>query len=109
MTTTIRVDGQIPVDFGASGEAEILQNIATIVSTVQGTAPLARDLGIDGTAIDQTPEIAKTMIASSIIGAIADYEPRARVVQVDFEPQYEPHKLVPIIHIEIIEEGEVSA
>ncbi|CDN41466.1 GPW/gp25 family protein [Paenibacillus sp. P22] len=107
MTTTLRVDGQMPVDFGASGEAEILQNIATIVSTFQGTVPLGRAFGVDGSAIDQPPEIAKALLAASIIGAITDYEPRARVLQVDFEPQEEPQKLVPLIRLQFIQEGEV--
>ena len=32
---------------------EIIQNIKTILTTLQGTVPLDRDFGIDGTLIDK--------------------------------------------------------
>ncbi|SFA91442.1 hypothetical protein SAMN05216312_102208 [Cohnella sp. OV330] len=105
--TTITV-GQMPIDFGASGRAEILQNVNMIASTIQGTVPLDRSFGIDSRAVDRSPDVAKALFAASVIMAITEREPRVIVEQVTFEPQEDPDKLVPVIRLQFVDESEAS-
>lgn len=107
MTTIITV-GQMPIDFGANGREEILQNVNMIASTIQRTVPLDRDFGIDGQAVDRPPDVAKALYAASVIMALSTYEPRVIVEQVTFEPQDEPHKLVPVIRLQFVDESEAN-
>lgn len=64
---------------------EIIQNVRTIISTTQFSVPLDRRFGIDGTVIDLPLPVAMARISAEVIRAITEYEPRCRVVSVDFE------------------------
>ena len=64
---------------------EIIQNVRTVISTTQFTVPLDRRFGIDGTVIDLPLPVAMARISAEVIRAITEYEPRCRVVSVDFE------------------------
>ena len=64
---------------------EILQNIKCILSTVKFSVPLDRDFGIDASMVDMPMDVAKAQLASEIIMAVAKYEPRAAVTNIDWE------------------------
>ena len=64
---------------------EIIQNVRTVISTTQFSVPLDRRFGIDGTVIDLPLPVAMARISAEVIRAITEYEPRCRVVSVDFE------------------------
>ena len=64
---------------------EIIQNVRTVISTTQFSVPLDRRFGIDGTVIDFPLPVAMARISAEVIRAITEYEPRCRVVSVDFE------------------------
>ena len=64
---------------------EIIQNVRTIISTTQFSVPLDRRFGIDGTVIDLPLPVAMARISAEVIRAITEYEPRCRVMSVDFE------------------------
>ena len=84
---------------------EIYQNVATILKTIQGTVPLDRDFGVDGSSIDLPMPIAKGQWQAEIIDAIERDEPRVRVLQVDFEENTIDAMdgiLSPIVTVEII-------
>lgn len=75
----------IPVDFSASGRAEIVQNVRTILSTPKFSVPLDREFGLDATLLDKPLPVAKAQITAAIIAAINKYEPRVKVSKVFFE------------------------
>ena len=74
------------IDFAPKTEVEeILQNVRTILSTLQGTVPLYRDFGVSWEHIDKPLSLAKTMNKEAIIEAIEEYEPRAKLVSVEYD------------------------
>lgn len=78
-----RLDG---IDFAPKDVlTEVIQNVRTIISTTQFSVPLDRRFGIDGTVIDLPLPVAMARISAEVIRAITEYEPRCRVVSVDFE------------------------
>lgn len=76
------------IDFNPSTtEAEIMQNIRTIVSTTKLSVPLDRDFGVNGEIID-SPVIGDSgaLRQAAIFEAIAMYEPRVEVQSISFVP-----------------------
>ena len=101
-----RLDG---IDFAPKDVlTEIIQNVRTIISTTQFSVPLDRRFGIDGTVIDLPLPVAMARISAEVIRAITEYEPRCRVVSVDFEStaatDAEEGHLLPKVSIAIKEE-----
>ena len=92
---------------------EIIQNVRTIISTTQFSVPLDRRFGIDGTVIDVPLPVAMARISAEVIRAITEYEPRCRVVSVDFESTVatdaEEGHLIPKVSIAIKDEWLESA
>ncbi|CAH1058844.1 GPW/gp25 family protein [Paenibacillus pseudetheri] len=64
---------------------EISQNIRTILTTPLGSAPLARDIGIDYSIVDEPYQIAQARLTGEIYAAIAEQEPRAQLIDVSFK------------------------
>lgn len=87
---------------------EIIQNVRTIISTMQFSVPLDRRFGIDGTVIDLPVSVAMARISAEVIRAVTEYEPRCRVVSVDFEETIttdaEEGRLTPKVSIAIKDE-----
>lgn len=82
----------------------VLQNIAIILSTRQGTIPLYRDFGLPMRFLDKPSHIAKPMIVAEVKEAIEKFEPRATFVRVTFaEDASAPGKLIPTVEVEINE------
>lgn len=87
--------------FPKNEKIEILQNIKTILTTIKGTVPLDRDFGIDSSVIDKPVTIVKPLIIKEIKEAIEKYEPRAKLISVDWKGIREEGKLVPIVKVVI--------
>lgn len=74
------------VNFAPQNEVEeILQNVRTILTTRLGSVPLHRDFGTSWEHIDKPITVAQMLIQAEIIDAIEEFEPRAKVVSVEFE------------------------
>lgn len=74
------------INFAPTTEAEeILQNVRTIISTPKFSVPLDREFGIDCSVLDRPMPVAQAQLASDIITAIKDYEPRASVSGITYE------------------------
>ena len=58
----------------------VLQNIAIILSTRQGTCPLYRGFGLPQKFVDKPMPVAMPMMYSEVKEAVEEYEPRADVV-----------------------------
>lgn len=68
------------IDLGATGIDEVLQNVATILTTPKGTVPLRRDWFIDYSLLDKPMPQAQAQLAQQIFAALRKHEPRARIV-----------------------------
>jgi len=73
------------IDFSATGDAEILQNVAMILASVAYSCPMARAFAWDGSLLDRPMNIVTNLLASRLMSAITAYESRAEVVSVTFE------------------------
>ncbi|WP_409969625.1 GPW/gp25 family protein [Bengtsoniella intestinalis] len=62
----------------------VLQNIAIIISTRQGTVPLNRDFGLPMEFLDRPINVAKVLAYKEVSEAIEAYEPRASLVDIFF-------------------------
>jgi phage baseplate assembly protein W len=81
---TAVIDG---VDFApASIQAEVLQNVRTILATRVGSVPLDRNFGLSWHYLDKPMPVAQARMQQEVIERIRKYEPRAVVVSVGVEP-----------------------
>ncbi len=64
---------------------EIMRNVRTILRTPTGSCPLYREFGIDYPEIvDRPADVAKNYMAVAVMEAVERFEPRARVLDVQF-------------------------
>ena len=78
------------VDFDPPSEVrEILQNVRTILSTRKGSVPLDRDYGLTWDHVDKPIQTAQMLMRSEIVDEIERYEPRAKVVSIEFDENIE--------------------
>lgn len=81
----------------------VLQNVAIILATIQGTAPLYREFGIPRDMVDRPIPVAKVMMTSRVKEAVERFEPRASVVSVRCQEDVNvPGRLVPTVEVEIL-------
>ncbi|MEK8216429.1 lysozyme [Paenibacillus sp. FSL L8-0463] len=86
MIYTVDTTQQSNIDFAPETIAEeIAQNVRTILMTPQGSAPLARSIGLDYGIVDEPYSFAKTRIISEIMSAVAEQEPRAQITEIFFK------------------------
>jgi len=90
------------IDFGATGLAEILQNVRTILTTVRGTVPLDRSFGIDQSPLDSPGLVARAKMTPIIIKALKTYEPRVVVQSVTYSED-EQGRLIAAVTVELAE------
>ncbi len=84
--------------------SSVLQNIAIILSTWQGSVPFYREFGLPRRFLDKPTHIAKPMIVSEVKEAIEEFEPRAEFIGVSFsEDPAIPGRLIPTVEVEINE------
>jgi len=88
------------IDFGAIGYKEIFQNVKTILATPLYSAALERTLGIDQTIVDLPINEANLKVIA-ILTAIALWEPRCQVMNIDFAADPLAGHLQPIIQLKI--------
>lgn len=95
------------VVIGPAMEAEeIAQNVRMILTTPKGTVPLDRDFGLDFDFIDRPTPRARALMAVEIVRQVGKYEPRAKVVKVDWQDDPTAAmdgRLLPVITIDILE------
>lgn len=71
----------------------VLQNVYLILATRTGSVPMYRQFGIPMAFIDRPLIAAETIAAAEIREAITEFEPRAKVIDVSFEPAAHGAKL----------------
>ena len=84
---------------------EVAQNVAVILATPKGSVPLDRDFGLDFNLVDKPEPRAKALMAVEIVRQVGRYEPRARVLAVewqDTEAEAMDGLLAPLVKIEVV-------
>ena len=86
---------------------EIIQNVRMILSTVRGTVPLDRNLGLDATFVDAPIMRAMMTFAVYATETIQDYEPRVAVEEIEWLPRPDAAldgRLYPGVKVRILDE-----
>lgn len=94
--------GGVIIDFGAIGDAEVLQNVATIISSVVHSCPMDRDFALDASLLDRPMPVVQTLLKSRIIAAVNKYEPRAAITSITFSGSGVDGVLRPKVKVKII-------
>ena len=74
----------IDTNFNATGLDEVLQNVAVIISTPQGSVVSDRAFGIDFNIVNKPILLAKGLLIQEYTRKVKKYEPRATVTSVTF-------------------------
>ena len=93
--------------FPANKLEEILQNVAVLITTVQGTVPLDRRIGVPITFIDEPLQAGMIELTAFLLHAIPEYEPRVIVQEIDFVQDVDAAldgKLIPSVKVVIPDE-----
>ena len=63
---------------------EVAQNVRMIITTPKGSVPLDRDFGLDFSVVDRPMPMARALMEVDIVSQVGRYEPRAKVIKVDW-------------------------
>jgi uncharacterized protein len=89
------------INFGATGNEEILQNVRYIINTPKYSVPLNRAFGVDMSILDKPINVVKAKMAAEIVSAITKYETRVGVTGVTFTGDAENGILYPKVKVYI--------
>ena len=87
--TVMAIDVREVTLFPQTTIEEILQNVSVLLTTVAGSVPLDRNLGLNDTFIDEPAQRAMMKLAIFALETVQDYEPRVAVMEVDFIPHFD--------------------
>ena len=91
------------IDFAPDTQLqEILQNVRYICSTIKGSVPLDRELGVSSGLVDLPVSTVRAMVSAEYIDAVRRFEPRAEVVSVKFRDKGDG-QVLPVISIKVKE------
>ena len=76
---------EVDVDFGATGLAEILQNVRTILMTPKGSQQMDRRFGMDMSYTDRPMNLVVNQLISAAMVALTEYEPRVQLEDIKFD------------------------
>lgn len=90
--------GEVEFELGSMVDMQIrdqlIENARTILTTLRGTVPQNRDLGmISGDIVGQNPIASRGAYTVQAIDQLKKYEPRLEVVEIKFEAGNE--KIIP--------------
>ena len=87
MSTIVDITDDLgEVDFSPGGTfKEVMQNVKTILTTRKGSVPMDREFGIDGAMVDMPIAAAQAKMTAEIVAAVQKYEPRVKVVSVQYD------------------------
>ena len=89
------------IDFAPETQLqEILQNVRYICSTIKGSVPLDRELGVSSGLVDLPVSTVRAMVSAEYIDAVRRFEPRAEVVSVKFRDKGDG-QVLPVISIKV--------
>ena len=74
-----------PIDWGATGNEAIRQNVAYLLALTAGTAPLHRDVGVDH-GIGDPMNVAKARMSARVARAFSKHLPQVKLTKISWEP-----------------------
>lgn len=93
----------LPGSVNDSTAAEVYRNLQVLYATRAGEQALDREFGIDGTIIDCPQENAQVLLAAEYVRKTEQYEPRARVVRVEWTAEKsQDGNMIPKVVIELV-------
>lgn len=100
--STVDVQPIERINFAPATEVEeVLQNVATLLTTVRYTVPYDRALGINPDYLDDPTPITRAKLTSNIIATLRKHEPRATVVSMNFREDPADGRLIPIARVAV--------
>ena len=96
----IEVNSKSTINFAPSEREEIMQNVRTIITTMKKSIPMFREFGMDK-ILDQPINIVQARITAQVADVIKRYEPRAKLISIDYNGIIIDGELNPIITIEV--------
>lgn len=88
------------INYGATGEQEILQNVAFVLSTFKMSCPLDRGFGYEP-PLDIPINVGIQLSASRVVEAINRFEPRVTVHEVNVASDPLQGKVMPKVKVTI--------
>lgn len=95
------------IDYGATGDLEIIQNVQYIMSTYKHSVVMDRSIGVNIDLVDEPIDNATSLWSAELIEIIEINEPRVRVEEVTFEADPHNGKLTPKVMVNIQSDNEV--
>lgn len=100
--STVDVTPIKAINFGPATEVEeVLQNVATLLTTVQYSVPYDRTLGVDPVYLDDPTPVTRAKLTANIIATLRKHEPRATVVSINFREDPAEGRLIPIARVAV--------
>ena len=87
--------------FPDNEQLEVIQNVKTILTTIQGTVPLDRDFGIDSEVIDKPVNVIRPLIVQEVKEKLAKYEPRVKFISMLWDGAGSEGRIVPTVRVAI--------
>lgn len=103
----IRSDGGILENIDLDPQnthAEVLQNVAIILASIQKSCPMVRGLGIDGSIYGRLLPVIQNLLVAEIYDQIETYEPRAIIGDIEFETDNKTGQIITVLSIEGVNE-----
>ncbi len=84
MAYVVSANSSAAIEIGATGVAEIVQNVRMIITTIKGSVPLDRGFGISATFLDSPLPAAMAAFTGEVMAEVQAQEPRCVVESVSF-------------------------
>lgn len=89
--------GNAKLNYGSLKESTV-RGLQTLYSTIEGTVPMDREFGLDGTMIGYPVEVIKNMYTLDVMEKTEKYFSNVKVTEVTYESI--DNTLIPTIHLE---------
>lgn len=87
--------------------AAVLQQVAVLLTTKQGTVPLFREFGLPQNFLDKPVNVAKPLLYLEVKEAIERFVPQVELVNIEFKAdEARPGRIVPIVEVRVKDEAE---
>lgn len=91
MTNGLLFDFQLEFTFSDNWLADLDRQIVLLLSTIEGTMPLERGLGIMQDFVDKPPAVVKSLYTAEAARKISEFIPQVRVQEVIWLPAEQGH------------------
>lgn len=93
---------QIDIAPGGAQNEDVRRCLAVLYSTPAGTAALDRDFGLSWDALDLPLPAAQAAMTAELIEKTQKYEPRVRVLEVEWQTEPESGACMPKVRCELV-------